>query len=86
MLAVNYLGQLGRLANQMFQYASLRGIAAARGYDFGIPPSDFRDEWTTHQLFEVFELFNLQDKNIKYLDSGYAPIVDERFFHFDQLL
>ena len=54
MLASNYLGQLGRLANQMFQYASLRGIAAARGYDFVIPPSDFRDEWTTHQLFEVF--------------------------------
>ena len=55
MLASNYLGQLGRLANQMFQYASLRGIAANRGYDFGIPPSDFKDEWTTHQLFEVFQ-------------------------------
>ena len=64
MLAVNYLGQLGSLANQMFQYASLRGIAAARGYDFGIPPSDFKDEWTNHQLLEVFELSNLPEKNI----------------------
>ena len=28
MLAFNHLGTLGRLANQMFQYASLRGMAA----------------------------------------------------------
>ena len=37
MLAYNHLGLLGRLGNQMFQYAALRGIAARRGYDFGIP-------------------------------------------------
>ena len=86
MLAINYLGQLGRLANQMFQYASLRGIAARRGYDFGIPPSNFKDEWTTHQLFEVFELSNLPEKNIKYLDGGNAPVASERFFEFDELL
>ena len=70
MLASNYLGHLGRLGNQMFQYASLRGIAAARGYDFGIPPSNFDDEWRTHQLFEVFELPHLPKQNIKYLDGG----------------
>ena len=86
MLAVNYLGQLGRLANQMFQYASLRGIAAARGYDFGIPPSDFKDEWTNHQLLEVFELSNLPEKNIKYLDGGFAPVVNEKHFEFDEAL
>ena len=44
MLAYNHLGLLGRLGNQMFQYAALRGIAARRGYDFGIPPSDFKNE------------------------------------------
>jgi hypothetical protein len=37
MLAFNYLGQLGRLGNQMFQYASLKGISRRRGYDYCIP-------------------------------------------------
>ncbi len=86
MLAFNHLGQLGRLGNQMFQYASLSGIAALRGYDFGIPPSKFEDEWRSHQLFEVFELTNLPKQNIKYLDMGNAPVVQERFFYFDEEL
>ena len=86
MLAFNKLGKLGRLGNQMFQYASLRGIAARRGYDFGIPPSSFRNEWTDHQLFQVFDLSNLLRQNIKYLDNGYAPEAGESFFHFDELL
>ena len=86
MLASNYLGHLGRLGNQMFQYASLRGIAAARGYDFGIPPSNFDDEWRTHQLFEVFELPHLPKQNIKYLDGGNAPVAQERSFEFDKSL
>ena len=37
-LAFNQLGSLGRLGNQMFEYAALRGIAAKHGYDFCIPP------------------------------------------------
>lgn len=86
MLAFNHLGRLGRLGNQMFQYASLRGIAARRGYDFGIPPSAFSDIWLEHQLFEVFELPHLNPKNIKLLDNGYAPVAKERSFEFDELL
>ena len=86
MLAFNHLGHLGRLGNQMFQYASLRGIAARRGYDFGIPPSKFEDEWRSHQLFEVFDLPHLPRQNVKYLDGGTAPVAQEKFFHFDQLL
>lgn len=86
MLAFNHLGKLGRLGNQMFQYASLRGIAANRGYDFGIPHSSFDDVWNDHQLFEVFELVNLPQSNIKFLDMGHAPIAKERGFGFDELL
>jgi hypothetical protein len=86
MLAFNKLGKLGRLGNQMFQYASLRGIAARRGYDFGIPPSSFSNEWSDHQLFQVFDLSNLPRQNVKYLDNGYAPEAGESFFHFDELL
>ena len=86
MLAFNHLGHLGRLGNQMFQYAAVRGIAAARGYDFGIPPSNFRNEWQEHQLFQVFELPHLPKNNIRYLDSGYAPVVEEAEFGFDPAL
>lgn len=86
MLAFNHIGHLGRLGNQMFQYASLRGISARRGYDFGIPPSKFEDEWRSHQLFEVFDLPHLSRQNVKYLDGGNAPVAQEKFFHFDQLL
>jgi hypothetical protein len=86
MLAFNHLGQLGRLGNQMFQYASLRGIAANRGYDFGIPESKFRNEWEEHQLFEVFELSSLPKNNIGMLDLGHAPFAKERTFGFDKLL
>ena len=38
----NQMGNLGRLGNQMFQHAAVRGIAAMRGYEFGIPPFDSR--------------------------------------------
>ena len=38
MISFNNIGNLGRLANQMFQYASLKGIARNRGYEFTIPP------------------------------------------------
>jgi hypothetical protein len=86
MLAFNHLGKLGRLGNQMFQYASLRGIAANRGYDFGIPPSNFRDVWQDHQLFQVFELHHLPPKNVRILDNGYAPVAKEVKFGFDDLL
>ena len=40
MLAFNNIGSLGRLGNQMFEYAALRGIAAEHGYDFMIPPPE----------------------------------------------
>ena len=37
MIGFNALGRMGRLANQMFQYASLKGIAKNIGADFCIP-------------------------------------------------
>lgn len=37
MIGMNNLGNNGRLGNQMFQYASLVGIAKNRGFDFRIP-------------------------------------------------
>ena len=42
MIGFNHLGVIGRLGNQMFQYATLRGIADEHGYEFTIPESDFQ--------------------------------------------
>jgi len=36
----NEIGNLGHLGNQMFQYASLQGIAHNRGFDWKIPERD----------------------------------------------
>jgi len=91
MLAFNHLGQLGRLGNQMFQYASLRGIARNRGYDFCIPNHShiIKDPYGFDmkiELFYPFEMLHVQQRNIKLLDRGYAPIAEERHFHFDEVI
>jgi hypothetical protein len=91
MLAFNHLGQLGRLGNQMFQYASLRGIARNRGYDFCIPNHNhiIQDPYGFEMkidLFYPFEMGNMKPHNIKVLDRGYAPVVQEKYFHFDEIL
>jgi len=91
MLAFNHLGQLGRLGNQMFQYASLRGIARNRGYDFCIPNHDtvFRDPYgftMKIELFYPFEMVHVKKQNINIMDRGYAPVVQEKYFHYDQIL
>ena len=78
MIGFNHLGIIGRLGNQMFQYAALRGIADKHGYDFTIPESDFNDEWNDHQLFEVFDLPNLKNKG-RVADK----FLQERQFNYD---
>ena len=80
-IGFNHLGRHGRLGNQMFQYAGLRGIAAHRGFDFMIPRCDFRDEWNDHQLFEAFKL-----KGLTNIGTCPGPYVQETSFHFDQNL
>ena len=37
MIGFNHLGRLGRIGNQMFQYAALRGIAANTGVQYCFP-------------------------------------------------
>ena len=49
MIGFNHLGNLGRLGNQMFEFAALRGIAAEHGYNICIPPPD-------HQGIENYSL------------------------------
>ena len=78
MLAFNHLGSLGRLGNQMFEYAALRGIAANRGFDWVIPPPDHKgiENYSLHDCFKLSE-----DR----IEGIVDPIqyVQEPHFHFD---
>lgn len=79
MISFNHLGIVGRLGNQMFQYATLKSIADNHGYEFTIPESNFKDKWSDHQLFNAFKMTNLKNRgrvNDRYLK--------ERQFNFDQ--
>ena len=80
MLAFNHLGQLGRFGNQMFQYASLKGIARNRGMNYRIP-----NNLDSIELFRSFKLETLRSENIGLLDNGYAPVAEEKYFHFDEI-
>ena len=61
MIGFNYLGQMGQLGNQMFQYAALRGIAKKRGFDFRIPYHDnvFDDGLGNKLRIELFNPFGM---------------------------
>ncbi len=66
MITFNNLGNLGRLANQMFQYASLKGIARNRGFEFMIPPASAfgtRDLLVRQDGTNIYDIFDLSDNN-----------------------
>lgn len=85
MIGFNALGKLGRLGNQMFQFAALKGIARNRRFQYCIPPSNNENEWEDHQLFNYFKLTDSKQLNIQYVDFDY-PTVIESGFSFDEEL
>jgi hypothetical protein len=68
MIGYNRLGSNGRLGNQMFQYAALRGIAAKREYDWVIPPDTYKHT-DNYGLFETFEMKNVKESNLGFVDG-----------------
>jgi hypothetical protein len=64
MITCNTIGKNGRMGNQMFQYASLAGIAKKNNFDYGVP---FSNKGTTeHDHFCLPDCF----KNLKAKDSS----------------
>ena len=55
MIGFDHIGTMGRLGNQMFQYAALKGIAAHRGYEYTIPPENPKIQIDNYGLIEAFE-------------------------------
>lgn len=84
MISFNYLGNMGRLGNQLFQYASLKGIAKKRGYDFIIPPKkvfgsiDFN---VRNSNSSIYDCFDLPDFNVGI--TNYTGL-SESTFGFDE--
>jgi hypothetical protein len=67
MISFNNIGNLGRLANQMFQYASLKGIAYNRGFDYCIPPEESfgqLDKLVRKSDTNLYQCFNIRPQNI----------------------
>jgi hypothetical protein len=90
MIGFNFLGKMGQLGNQMFQYAALKGIARNNGYNFCIPNHkeilvDGLGNKLRIELFEPFVLKNLNTLNLQIIDES-RPVVQETGFEFDETL
>jgi hypothetical protein len=85
MLTFNKLGKSGRLGNQMFQYAALRGIAANRGFDWCVPAPETSgiDEFGTENNYCMFDTFELSHAK-KYGESNNYPWAIWKEFHFNE--
>ena len=80
MIGFDYLGNLGRLGNQMFEYAALRGIGKEHGYDICIPPSDHEGI----ENYSLNECFNLDHIPTGFIDNKKYSM--EETFHFNNEL
>ncbi len=69
MISFNNIGYMGRLGNQMFQYAALKGIAIHRGYWYSLPSNS-----------SLFECFNLKTT----LPNNNHKSIHCDMFEFDQ--
>jgi len=85
MIGFNALGQLGRLGNQMFQFAALKGIARNREFEYCFPPTKNTNEWTDHQLFNPFKLGSTTQLNVQFIDSDRPTVMEETFFFNEKL-
>lgn len=80
MIGFDHLGNLGRLGNQMFEFAALRGIAAHHGYDICIPPTE-HEGIENYSLHDCFKLDHIPTRFIA--TERYAQ---EPHFHFSKEL
>ena len=85
MLTFNYLGYLGRIGNQMFQYAALRGISAQHNYEYSLPPNMLDNGEMYIHLYDCFDIRNLDKKISNWSNyeerSPSTHEFDENFFY-----
>lgn len=86
MISFNKLGNKGRLGNQMFQYAGLKGIARHHNYDFCIPLSGIfgtNDERVSASDVNLYNFPNIINNTVK---MTYFSTIEESTFAFDEEL
>ena len=88
MIGFNYLGKMGQLGNQMFQYAALKGIAAKHNYKTIIPNHNelIVDALGNKLRIELFDAFDIP---MGPMDIGTVPHdrnLQEPHYHFSQEL
>ena len=80
MIGFDRIGTMGRLGNQMFQHAALKGIARNRGFEYCIPPYFPQTQIDNYGLLEAFEMSNVD--RVMFCHNQKA--VQEAHFHFDE--
>lgn len=78
MIGFNHLGSLGRLGNQMFEFAALYGIATKHNYNWSIPPRSHKGI----ENYSLFEAFSIDGVSEKFIET--ETLVGEKHFHFDK--
>ena len=83
MIGFNYLGKLGQLGNQMFQFAATLGVARYTGVTYSIPNHDevIVDALGNKLRIELFDCFDIKPENTGILKTDY--VVAEKGFEFD---
>lgn len=86
MLSFNDIGNLGRLGNQMFQYAALKGIAKYHQYEFCIPPLEAFGSVDTLVKNSDANLYSFPkiEKNKQKVTDFFT--INEESFRFDENL
>ena len=71
MIGFNYLGKLGQLGNQMFQYASLIGVADKIGTSFCIPHHHevMVDNLGNRLRIELFDAFDIKPDRVGFIPT-----------------
>ena len=82
----NYLGKLGQLGNQMFQYAATFGISRKLGVPFSIPNHQevFDDGIGNKLRIELFDCFDIKPDNVGFINS--QNILQEKGFEFNSYI
>jgi hypothetical protein len=83
MITFSQLGKYGRLGNQLFQYAALKGLSVKNGYDIGLMQDMSSSRWHGQQcLLPNFNINHpLTDTSGKlYNQIGDSQNFDENFF------
>lgn len=85
MIGFNYLGKLGQLGNQMFQYATVMGVAKNIGTSYCIPNHDevFDDGIGNKLRIELFNAFDINPERTGFVPG---PNIQEKDFTFDPSL